>query len=354
MSLRGLALALTLSLLVRAAAPAGACGVAPPRGAEVAVADEEAVIVWDPDHQTEQFIRKAAFRSTALSFGFLVPTPTVPDLGEVDDLVFSNLAEAIRPEVKYETKGWSVDFNPWLFSFFGAMSKGSEYDAAARRGDDVHVIQTAHVAGFDATTLEADDPNALSAWLGQHGYDASPALTAWLGHYVADHWKITAFVVATDQKTASTSYEVATRAVRMTFHTERPFYPYREPEAPASTEPRLLRVWVFAPARYAGTLVGQPWSAKVLYAAPMAVPSALAQIGGKPVLSVFSDASSPRRGIDEIYFAPSADQAEIRQPPFVVVTPHTVTIPLDGVLVVAIVGVWVIARRRRRNRASAS
>ena len=55
----------------------------------------------------------------------------------------------------------------------------------------MHVIQTAHVAGFDATTVEADEPEALSAWLGKHGYDASPALTAWLAHYVTDLWKIT-------------------------------------------------------------------------------------------------------------------------------------------------------------------
>ncbi|MFO0618419.1 MAG: hypothetical protein U0414_37845 [Polyangiaceae bacterium] len=47
--------------------------LAAPRGAEVAIANEEAGIVWDAKTKTEHFIRTARFVS---SFGFLVPTPS--------------------------------------------------------------------------------------------------------------------------------------------------------------------------------------------------------------------------------------------------------------------------------------
>src|SRR5687767_14101894 len=79
---------------------ADACAAAPPAGAEVRIAEEEALIIWDPATKTEHFIRRAAFHSTAPKFGFLVPTPTVPQLGEVSDAQFSFLAALIRPEIQ--------------------------------------------------------------------------------------------------------------------------------------------------------------------------------------------------------------------------------------------------------------
>jgi hypothetical protein len=53
----------------------------------VRIAEEEAVIVWDPATKTEHFIRRAAFHSTARQFGFLVPT--TPRLTEVSDVMSS-------------------------------------------------------------------------------------------------------------------------------------------------------------------------------------------------------------------------------------------------------------------------
>jgi len=37
-----------------------------------------------------------------------------------------------------------------------------------------------------------------------------------------------------------------------------------------------------------------------------------------------------------------------------VIKPHTLWLPLDVVLVLSIVGLWLIARRRQRNRPSAT
>ena len=59
---------LALCVDVRTAA---ACAAAPPVGHHVLIAEEEALIVWNPATKTEHFIRRAAFRSTARKFGFL-------------------------------------------------------------------------------------------------------------------------------------------------------------------------------------------------------------------------------------------------------------------------------------------
>jgi len=46
--------------------------------------------------------------------------------------------------------------------------------------DSVRVISTTNVAGFDATTVQADDPHALARWLGDHGFVSTEQLEQWL------------------------------------------------------------------------------------------------------------------------------------------------------------------------------
>jgi uncharacterized protein DUF2330 len=334
---------------------ADACATAPPHGEEVQIAEEEAVIVWDPATHTEHFIRRAAFHSTAHAFGFLVPTPTTPTLEDLPDSIYADLGWGIRPEVRHERGGLELSIGSLLFELFALSGRDKGVDTAAPA---IRVIQTARVAGFDAITVEADDPVALTGWLGRNGFAASAELTAWLARYVTDHWKLTAFVISADVAQGQ-RHDVATRAVHMTFHTDRPFYPYREPAAPPAraapatpgAEPRLLRVFFLSNARYAATLAGQPWAARVLHAAPIEhAPTPLIPLAGaRPFATVFVDDSAPRRGSDELYFAPSADPAEVRQS-VTVVDRNQIMIPVELILVVAFVAIRLVRRRRRHVR----
>ena len=318
MSMRWLVLLFALVIDVRTS---DACATAPPQGGHVQIAEEEALIVWDPASKTETFIRRAAFRSTARKFGFLVPTPTTPELSEVSDNVFQALSDATRPPVEYRAEA-QYKLGSILFeTCMGGMKKS---DTGAVPVSAVRVLQTANVAGFNATTVEADNAQALTDWLGQNGFAVTPQLTTWLERYVTEKWKMTAFVVGTEGDDQAASYEVATRAVRMTFPAERPFYPYREPELEMSVETnaklappdgRMLRVYFVSDARYAATLADKPWSAKVLQAQKLATYSdeLKAVVGAQPYMTAFVDESSPRRGIEELYFAPSADKADVTQ-----------------------------------------
>ena len=355
-------LALLIALLVVDVRTSDACATAPPPGARVQIAEEEALIVWDPATKTETFIRRAAFQSTARKFGFLVPTPTTPQLSEVPDGVFSTLTDAIRPPVEYRERKKYV---PAAFLFEacmgGAMMSKSD-DAKAVTAAPVRVLQTASVAGFNATTVEADNAQALTDWLGQNGFEVTPQLTKWLERYVTEKWKVTAFVVADDGKgDEAARYDIATRAVKMTFPAERPFYPYREPQIEMTVETdaklappafaRSLRVYFVSNERYAATLADQPWSAKVLQAQKLTVasPDLQAQLGAQSYMTVFVDDSSPRRGIEELYFAPSADKADVKQPLVIITTDDEVPIPVD-LIVLGVIVVFFVVRRVRRRR----
>ena len=329
---------------------AEACATAPPEGTTVRIVEEDAIIAWDSTTQLETFIRRAAFSATTAQFGFLVPTPTVPTLGEVDAGVFDEVARALGPERVLDTSGYAVGVTSWALRCVPRGAEKSDSSDKSASAPAVRVVATARVAGFDASTLEADDPAALAAWLGAHGFATTPALTAWLERYVAEHWKLTAFVIATDATAErSPTYDLSTRAVTMTFKTPRPFYPYREPVvAPEqqSAAPRSLRVVFAGDARVAATVGDAPWTARTQFAHPLELPPALGL--GRKFVTVFLDDSSPRRGTDEVYFAPSTDRAEVRAT--VLRRPTTIGIPLDAIGVFAIVGGYLVLRGRRRAR----
>lgn len=229
----------------------------------VAIVEESAVIVWDSAKKVEHFIRWASFATKAQDFGFLVPTPTQPQLKEVAEGVFATLTQWTAPKIEHK-RDWS--FAP-MFCLFGcAMAPHDASKSAA-----VRVLDRQIVGGFDAAVLEADNAEALLQWLEKHGYVARPELTAWLGPYIADHWKITAFKIAQEP---GGGRAVQTSPVRMSFRTERPFFPYREPEeakAPTSRRDpeRLLRVFFIGEKRMRGLLGTTAWSARVPYSNPL-------------------------------------------------------------------------------------
>lgn len=238
------------------ARPAEACAPAPPPGVEVRVAEESAIIVWDAGTHREDFIRRASFRTTGRDFGFLVPTPEKPELSEAPADLFDRVDAATRPEIVV-THG--IDgVEPTLLCGFMFLLRGPS-SAPATAVAPVRVLDERRVADYDAVVLEADSAAALADWLKLHGYADRPALASWLAPYVAQRWKIAAFKIAFD----GGAPVVTTAAVRMSFTTPRPFFPYREPadqrESPKANVPvaeteRLLRVFFIGTARVEGTL----------------------------------------------------------------------------------------------------
>ncbi len=227
--------------------------------------------------------------------------------------------------------------------------------AAVEALPPVRVLDSQRVAGYDAVVLEADAADALTKWLGDHGYEARPTLTEWLTPYVAAHWKLTAFKIA-----ATEQGPPATKAVRMSFSTERPFFPYREPsdQRVGALGPRALEVWFVSPTRSEGSIgTGRPWHAAVKFSRKHeglqtllagAVPTDAPTVGAW--LTHFVDVLSPRPGIDEVYFAPIASTTEVVPPPIVVPRERRVFVPVD-LVVLAGAGLYFAIRAISRRRA---
>lgn len=308
--MRLLILVVTATLLVGVCPTrvARACAPAPPEGQEVDIAAEDALIVWDAVKKREHFIRRADFKTTATGFGFLVPTPTRPELAAAPDAVFERLWRWAQPRVEKKRKydvGWTL---------CGALVLERPRADFEDMPAAVELLELTRVGGLDAAVLAASDAAALGGWLAANGYHFRPELKDWLEHYVREGWIITAFKVA---RGAATEGDFGSVAVRMSFDTPRPFFPYREPSDQARPGSwRALRVYVAAAERMEGALGdGERWPALLLEARPVADAAGMLEgaLGTAPLpeglwISAFLDRSSPRPGHADLLFSRAAAQ----------------------------------------------
>lgn len=348
--------ALTTHHLARPAA-LSACAPAPRAGESVAIADEEALIVFDPVAGVEHFVRRAAFRTAASEFGFLVPTPAVPTLAEAPLWLFDRLTARIAPPVQRRTRVRGVTVASCCLAPFLLTARSGDARSAAA---PVEVLSTQRVAGYDASVLRAEDPAALARWLGAHGYADTAELRRWLVPYVSQRWVVTAFRVA--RADPGDPRPVGTSNVRMTFATPRAVYPYREPESQrvGALGPRRLRVHVLAPGRVQGSLgaSGPSFPGRTVYARAEGDARSLlegvippSQTPAGLWLTSFEDTSSPRPGTDDVWFSRVDGAAEVVPAAVVHWVDQPVPIPVD-LLALGGVGYAWWRRRARRRRVS--
>src|SRR4051794_17849048 len=90
--------AAALVALLPWSSPAPACCPAPPPGKPVVNADQTVILIWDADTKTQHFIRQASFKGEADDFGFIVPSPSQPELDESGNDAFPYLLKLTEPE----------------------------------------------------------------------------------------------------------------------------------------------------------------------------------------------------------------------------------------------------------------
>jgi hypothetical protein len=176
-------------------------------------------------------------------------------LAESSNAAFAKLAEITAPK----------------FRGGGGFPLGrSVAEPAAQNFSSVRVIEEKRVAGFDATVLTARSGDDLVKWLKEHGYAYSPAVAEWAKPYLGGDWHFTALKIAKDAGAADKT-DLKAAALRISFRTARPLFPYREPESGASRNAldapdRLLRMYFIADARFRGEIEGgKRWSGKTVW-----------------------------------------------------------------------------------------
>lgn len=197
---------IALSMAFALATSAVPCAITAEEGAKVWLSGEAAIIVWDSARQTQHFIREATFDADRPQFGFVVPTPEVPQLAEVDPAAFGQLEMMALRSLYEETASTSID-----------------------------VLVTQKVGNYTATVVRASSADDLMPWLAKNGFAMRAALRGWLDHYIQRGWVFTAFRYNQPQ-----SGEKPTQAVRLSFKTTEPYYPYRMPSDTLASGPLTM------------------------------------------------------------------------------------------------------------------
>lgn len=136
------------------------------------------------------------------------------------------------------------------------------------------MIEEKTVAGYDTVVLAADSGKALMEWLKEHQYSYTPEVAAWAQPYLDKKWYMTAMKIA---KPAAGKREpaLAASALRISFKTDRPLFPYREPDSRKDAEKlgikdRVLRIYFIAQARYEGRFSnGAAWTGNLQWSRPL-------------------------------------------------------------------------------------
>jgi hypothetical protein len=325
MAIRIALFALAATLLVACPCPRPAtacCPAGPVSGKPVVNADQTVILIWDAATKTQHFIRQASFKSDADDFGFLVPTPAQPELDESGNEAFPYLLKLTEPERKKVPRPSGV----------GCGCSAPAPQAGAPPRPAVRVLDEKMVAGFHAVVLEADAADALVNWLRGNGYAYSPEVRVWAKPYVENGWKITALKVAKDEG-ARRNKVVAASALRLSFKTDRPVFPYREPDPTRAARSlgamdRVLRIYFLAEARYQGELTpGVSWTGRVAWAGRLSAgdcKKVLQLLKLPPTtgpaecwLTEFEDDWPYRPAPADVYFSHSADQSDVRRPPII-------------------------------------
>jgi hypothetical protein len=291
---------------------AGACCPVAHPGTPVVNADQTVILVWDPQTQTEHFVRRASFEASGDDFGFIVPSPSRPELAESGNDAFWQLAEITAPD---------VPSGP-------GISCGCAASVPHSAAVGVQVLEEKEVAGLDATVLQSDSAEALADWLKAHDYAFSPAVREWAAPYVRDHWTFTALKLAKRKDSMDPHLNAA--ALRLSFKTARPLFPYREPrysdaDKALVKKPRLLRIYFLADKRYEGRSGGgAAWTGDTVWSDRLSTAQSQATADVLKVpppaanatwwLTEFEDHWSYEPAPGDVYFAPANRQATMHRP----------------------------------------
>ena len=302
--------------------PAPGCCPAGPRNKPVVNADQTVIILWDAANKIEHFIRKASFKSEADEFGFIIPTPTQPELDESGNDAFPYLIMLTEPEITTRVKA------NFALGFGCSKSPPTKNEVKS----DVTVLVEKEVAGFKAAVLDAKSADALVDWLKENGYAYSPQIEAWAKPYVEQGWKFTALKVVRD-KDGNPDKKLTAASLRISFKTDTPLFPYREPDPQSYAEAlnvrsRLLRLYFISDARYQGKLTQEsPWTGTVAWAGKVTGPKRAKTLASLKLpdntgpaqwyLTEFEDHWPYKVAKADLIFSRAANQSDVRRAPII-------------------------------------
>lgn len=186
--------------------------IAVPPGRFIYETGQRGVIFFEDNVET--LFLTSSFKGDAEHFGWLVPTPTKPEVAKGSLELFTALNDLTKLE-RDVTRSPALGVSP--FSFMDATG-------------GVSVLEQKKIDYYDITVLAADDKNALVDWLNNNGYRFPETYSYILDGYIANKWVFTAVKIRQDVDANTLKQNIwdgSLTPLKFTFSTSKPVYPLK-------------------------------------------------------------------------------------------------------------------------------
>jgi len=179
--------------------------------------EQKAVIYYDEKTGMETLVASTTFRGEAKDFGWIIPTPSKPEVTAVKDDIFTALDALTQPKYDYPAPVMP------LYSLSGLS-------VSERAVDTVKVLETKNVDVYTTTIVEANDKESLLKWLEENNYKVSKSMEFVLNDYVNKNYYFVLAKINTEALGAFVSGQLKEghiNPLKVTFATKNIIYPLR-------------------------------------------------------------------------------------------------------------------------------
>ena len=130
-------------------------------------------IVFVADGTTVQAFVQVQYQGEATEFAWIIPTPSLPEVGVSSDVIFGYFAQNYRREA-YQNTTYHGSCGSYCWDDQFAGSDASVQDTGstdAGTGGGVEVIEQGQTGPYDFAILRATDAQVLFDWLGANDYN---------------------------------------------------------------------------------------------------------------------------------------------------------------------------------------
>ncbi|MCA9539205.1 MAG: DUF2330 domain-containing protein [Myxococcales bacterium] len=194
----------------------------------------ERIIFVQEDANTVTSYVEITYQGDPEAFAWVVPIPSVAELGVLPGGAFNALDLATQPQFEI----------PWGGCFEAAAGGVDDADGnGAPPPGEVNVLDQQRVGPFDTATIESDDPRALIEWLRLNEYRITEEMEPFVALYTAEGMKFLAMKLAPGEDTASI------QPIKMTYQAAGPAVPLRLTSVAAQLE-MGVKIWILSEGRY--------------------------------------------------------------------------------------------------------
>ncbi|MCX6728392.1 MAG: DUF2330 domain-containing protein [Candidatus Saccharibacteria bacterium] len=194
--------ALTFVVIVPTTTRACACGMlVPEANQQIAMSGEQGVVVFDGLKHSEQMAIDFQFDGTSSSTALVVPTPVKPDISQIKQVVFDDLAELVGP-----TEG-------------PVMSNSIQGSAS---DNSVQVLERKTVGNFEIAVLKTNSYKDLFDWTKSNGFYLEAEAENPVRTYIENGFVLNVIKLKKDANTSDIN------PLKFTFSTKTIFYPLME------------------------------------------------------------------------------------------------------------------------------